>query len=854
MATNSSVNLVIGAALSATFLGTTGRAQSHIGRLGESLARLRREQRSLTGGRLFGTGQGALVTKEVGQIMRQIDELEARKRRLERSFERMSSGKEMMGSALKSVGALWAGSQLFLQPVQAASAFEDAMLGVAKQLDGARDSQGQLTPAFYEMREQIQALGRTIPMATKDIAEMTAAGLRMGVAKDEVLDFVKASSMMAAAFEMPAGQLAEDMGKIAGVYKIPIREIDTLADAINYLDDNAQSKGGDIINVLQRIGGVATMVGMSAKEAAALGSTFLSLGASAEVAATASNAMMRELSVAASQPKRFHLGMEALGLKSKEVQAAMAKDATGTIQMVLEKLNGLSEEKRLTVATQLFGKEYGDDAAKLAGNIEEYRRQLKLADSEAAKGSMKRESDARDQTASAQWQLVKNRAQEAMVAIGDQLMPVAREGMKTIVDLLRNVSAFAKENATLLQGVFRIASGVVRAFVAAKVAMFAFGAARYAIGSVTSGWSMLRENVKRLGDALDENNRKTRSNIGLLGRMGNEMKGVGADTGRVGRGLIGLVRRNPIRTLLVLVAGGAYLIRRNWDSILAFFQERFPVIGGMLARVGEWFAGLGDSAAAMGGGLLTVAPMLMPLVPMLGGVGGQLRMLGKGFVSLGKLVMAHPLLRVVGLLATAAFLVYKNWEPIKAFFAEVWDSVSARIGDGIEWTVAKFGEFRAWLAGWVDAGVALFDSLRERVGRIFDWLGEKIDWVLGSVQKAGDWVGEKLAPVTAMRDKALGAVTDGLNWVGSWFGGDSKPAQPEAAAQLLGVGAPELADLQRLTSRAAQHIQNKNTVTINVSQQPGESAEALAQRIAQAQARALAVRNRGGLYDPAVVY
>lgn len=85
-------------------------------------------------------------------------------------------------------------------------------------------------------------------------------------------------------------------------------------------------------------------------------------------------------------------------------------------------------------------------------------------------------------------------------------------------------------------------------------------------------------------------------------------------------------------------------------------------------------------------------------------------------------------------------------------------------------------------------------------------------------------------------------------------GAGGKPAQPDAAAQLLGVGVPELADLQRLTSRAAQHIQNRNTVTIKVSQQPGESAEALAQRIAQAQARALAVRNRGGLYDPAVVY
>lgn len=117
MISNSSVTLVIGAAMSATFLGTTGRAKSHINRLGEDIARLRREQRALTGGRLSGGGRGALVTQEVGQLMQKIDQLEVRKQRLEKSFERMSSGKEMMGGALKSIGAMWAGSQLFLKPI-----------------------------------------------------------------------------------------------------------------------------------------------------------------------------------------------------------------------------------------------------------------------------------------------------------------------------------------------------------------------------------------------------------------------------------------------------------------------------------------------------------------------------------------------------------------------------------------------------------------------------------------------------------------------------------------------------------------------------------------------------------------
>lgn len=48
--------------------------------------------------------------------------------------------------------------------------------------------------------------------------------------------------MASKAFELPADQLSESLGKIAGLYKVPIQNIGELGDAINYLDDNAKSK------------------------------------------------------------------------------------------------------------------------------------------------------------------------------------------------------------------------------------------------------------------------------------------------------------------------------------------------------------------------------------------------------------------------------------------------------------------------------------------------------------------------------------------------------------------------------------------------------------------------------------
>lgn len=128
-------------------------------------------------------------------------------------------------------------------------------------------------------------------------------------------------------------------------------------------------------------------------DAAALGSTFLTLGASAEVAGTATNAMIRELAIATQQPKRFQAGLKALGREAEALQNGMAKNATGTLQQVLDAINKLPQADQLSVTTQLFGKEFGDAAAKLANNVQEYRRQLELANAAGGKGSMQREAD-----------------------------------------------------------------------------------------------------------------------------------------------------------------------------------------------------------------------------------------------------------------------------------------------------------------------------------------------------------------------------------------------------------------------------------------------------------------------------
>jgi hypothetical protein len=94
-----------------------------------------------------------------------------------------------------------------------------------------------------------------------------------------------------------------------------------------------------------------------------------------------------------------------------------------------------------------------------------------------------------------------------------------------------------------------------------------------------------------------------------------------------------------------------------------------PLMLGLATLIGP-YAMLHVMFAKMGiaGGVLT---------PILRGLGSGFMSVGKTLWSLGKLLLANPIVILIAAIAVAAYLIYKNWEPIKAFFSDLWDSVTA---------------------------------------------------------------------------------------------------------------------------------------------------------------------------------
>ncbi len=617
--------------------------------------------------------------------------------------------------------------------VRSYASMEDAMKGVAKQVNGLRDDDGNRTARFYEMQDAIKAASEQLPMenGAVDYAALVEGGARMNVAnpndswedqKRDLLAFASTAAKAATAFELPANELSEGLGKIASLYKVPTRNIEQLGDALNYLDDNAMSKGADIIDVLQRMGGVADRLDF--RKAAALGSTFLSLGAAPEVAASAANAMVRELSIATMQSDRFMDGMDMLKLKPEELEKQMTKDAMGTILRVMEKVEKLPQDKRLSAMTMLFGKEYGDDAAKLANNLPELRRQLQLTAGSGANGSMQKESDINRDSLSAQWMLVKTGAQNGFSSLGETL----RQPLMDIMDYVKSLTGALRHWIEVNP---QLAGTLIKVAASTAAITLGLGTLAVVVAAVLGPLAVLRFGLSMLG-------------VKTLPSVFTAVTSTGSALTWLANAPLSLLRRG-----MASAGAGTGLLTAPLNALQ---RSAGAVVKAMIAAAG---APVAVFRAGMAGTRSVIATVMNPLAALRGGLtaaGGIFRFLASGPIALlrGALfsisgllgALLSPVGLVVAALTGVALVIWKYWQPIGAFLGGVVEG------------------FRA--------AAAPISAAFEPVRPLFQWIGDKVQALWG-------WFRDLLMPVKSTAEElnnaaAMGkrfgeALAEGLNMV-----------------------------------------------------------------------------------------
>jgi TP901 family phage tail tape measure protein len=319
--------------------------------------------------------------------------------------------------------------------------------------------------------------------------------------------------------------------------------------------------------------------------------------------------------------------------------------------------------------------------------------------------------------------------------------------------------------------------------------------------------------------------------------------------------------------LLPTIGNAAGKMAVFMDKATAFVNEHPHMVVGA-TKIAAAFVGLRVAGLAAGyaftfvaGPFLKVAALLARFraagaVASLGQfgatalrVGGAVRWIATAFAAIG----GGPVTIAIGALVAGAILVRKYWEPIKAFFSGMWEGFSSAMQPAMDGLFTALAPLKpAW------------DAVAAAVGKTWEWFGKLLEPVhltgeqLKSVTDAGKTFGVVLGAVISNGLRGFAALVRVIGWVidkAATMGnivarvpiiGGPAAMGRDALSGEPNQGAPEL---PKPAARGAAAYTDQSTHTYNITQQPGESQEALARRIAEEQKRQAQVNNRGRLTD-----
>lgn len=580
--------ITIGGAVASSLKGAFGTVKGSLGQVGKAMADLERQQKLLTTSiETFGR-QGknvdGLRAKYAANVTA-VDKLRAateRLKRVEDARERNLAKREQYKGGILETVALGA---TVAAPVKAAMDFESTMADIKKVVDAP---QGENQDTFFKaMGKQILEMSKTLPMTADQIGAIFAAGGQSGVATDQLAKFTESAVKMGVAFNISAEEAGQAMAEMRSAFAMTQDQVNTLADQMNYLDNNGSAAAKDILEITQRIGPLAKVAGVSAGQVAALGSTLRGMGVQNEIAATGIKNLFLTLSAGKAATKGQREVFKQLGFTSTEVAKSMQLDARKTMTVILKQLRKLRPDQQAAALSQLFGKEVVGSIAPLLTNLDQLEKNFDaVADKTKYAGSMQKEFEARAATTSNQMILFKNQITALGVTVGSVLLPAVNSVLKTVGPWIGKVTELAEAHPVVTKAV--IATGA--ALVTLKVATFAAGFA----------FTYLKGGLLNVTGVIAS----ARAQMALMATRSLPLVATGIRT--VGAAFIS----TGIGALIAGVAIGGLWIYRNWDGVKAFMVGTIQGISEGLqpltSRFVELWNNLGpvkDALAWVGDGL-----------------------------------------------------------------------------------------------------------------------------------------------------------------------------------------------------------------------------------------------------------
>ncbi|OJH31507.1 Phage-related minor tail protein [Wolbachia endosymbiont of Armadillidium vulgare] len=446
-------------------------------------------------------------------------------------------------------------------PIKVAVDFESAMADVAKVVEFNKE-----TKEADKFVKKLKEMSRTVPLSAAELAQIAASGGQLGIKKEDLFKFTETVAKMSTAFDMSAEQAGDSIAKLSNVYGIDVSEMEHVGNVINHLSDNTAAKAKDMVEALAIVGGTAKQFGLKFEQTSSLVNAFISLGKQPAKAATAINALLSKLQTAEGQGKEFKAALEEMGITAEEMVQRISESGEEALLHFFQTLKKMDNQERSTILMKLFGQEYQDDIALLAGSFNKYEDAIKLlANTEKYGSSLQKEFKNRADTTANKLKLLRNAIAEVGMNLGSVMLPTLKSIAEFLQEKTRYIAEFAEKYPTLTTAIM----GTVAALISLKIVAVGLG----------YGFTLLGSTIFSLKANL----------FGVFSFLSATVFPA-VVTGL--RAITLAIMSNPIGLLVAGLVTGAALVIANWQKVKDFFSSLWK---SLIEPIGKAFSWIGES-------------------------------------------------------------------------------------------------------------------------------------------------------------------------------------------------------------------------------------------------------------------
>lgn len=570
-----------------------GTVDSRVQAIGKTVDRLKTTQREAMQAADRGYTQAGKGARDYGDAVdrlgRKIESLTAKQERLKAVGSAHTAARADINSRVGDVVAAYGMGRMLAAPIGAHVRQDDALNALQVAM---MDQNGKVGASYEALKKQAVELGNILPGTTADFVGTARALMEQGVAVESVLGGgLKAAANMSVVLRVPAEQAGEMAAKLREAYKLSDSELTKMADSMQRAKFAFGMKPSDLMAASSYQAPMLNQLGITG-----LGNTNKMLaiqGMAAQVGLEGSSfgtnfsMMLSRLSRGPEAIEGAKKGMKAEARKVLEKSGVKFDffdkkgNFAGLDHMVkeLEKLKTIKEKlgdkAAMDVAEAMFGAEAGRPAMIIAeqGMKGFQEAQKKMEDQASLDDRIKKTLESTRNT----WDSLTGSVENFGAAAAGPAMLALHPLINQLNNAAGALTAFAEKhpNAAKWIGIGALA------IIGGAVALLSLGTALSVARFAWTGAQLL-PGVMRLG-----------SGVAWLARLlgGGLVTGLrlaGQAIFFIGRALIA----NPIGLAIMVIAGAAYLIYRNWDRIKPWFQGLWRGVVSIFNGTVAWFKGL----------------------------------------------------------------------------------------------------------------------------------------------------------------------------------------------------------------------------------------------------------------------